>query len=56
MVDKAGNMLKNMDIVSKDFKKLVIIDDGDLTYNMYKSKALLCVVKCVFARKYDKSG
>lgn len=50
MVDKFGNIIKNMDIVTKDLTKLVIIDDGDMTYNLYKS-IIISVVKIV-SRKY----
>ncbi len=39
--DKNGNILKDMAQITTNKQKLVIIDDGILTYNMYKSKKLI---------------
>lgn len=40
-IDKDGNILKTMDQITTENKKLVIIDDGILTFQMYKSKILI---------------
>jgi TFIIF-interacting CTD phosphatase-like protein len=36
--DKNGNLIKPMDIITKNLKKLIIIDDSEPVYNMYKGK------------------
>jgi TFIIF-interacting CTD phosphatase-like protein len=39
-IDKEGNIIKDMTIVTEDMGKLVIVDDGDLTYKMYKKNTI----------------
>lgn len=37
-LDKLGNHVKPMDIVTGNKKKLIIIDDSELVYSHYKGK------------------
>ncbi len=37
-VDKSGSLVKNMDMITKNLRKLIIIDDSELVYNRYKGK------------------
>jgi len=36
--DKMGNIIKPMEIISKNLNKIIIIDDSESVYQMYKSK------------------
>lgn len=35
-IDKHGNYYKPMEIITTNLSRLVIIDDSDIVYNMYK--------------------
>lgn len=36
--DKKGVLVKPMEIITKNLNKLIIIDDSEVVYNMYKGK------------------
>jgi len=40
-LDGKGNCLKNMELITNDLSKLVVIDDSIITYNLYKSNSPL---------------
>ena len=42
--DKKGNLVKPMDIITKDIKKLIIIDDSEVVYNQYRGMVGLLTV------------
>ena len=55
--DKKGNIIKPIeDVISKNMKKLIVIDDSELTYNMYKENTILVEPWSPFTvgRKKDK--
>jgi TFIIF-interacting CTD phosphatase-like protein len=37
-MDKKGNVVKPIDIISKNWKKIIVIDDSEIVYNMYRGK------------------
>ena len=40
-IDKAGHYVKNMEVITKNLSKLIIIDDSEQVYNMYKGKSYI---------------
>ncbi len=36
--DKKGNLIKPMELITKNLNKLIIIDDSEIIYKMYKGK------------------
>jgi carboxy-terminal domain RNA polymerase II polypeptide A small phosphatase len=38
--DKNGNLIKPMDIITTNLTRLIIIDDSEIVYNMYKENTI----------------
>lgn len=38
--DKKGNLIKPMDVITKNLKKLIIIDDSEAVFNSYRGKSM----------------
>ena len=54
--DNKGNLIKPMDVITQNLKKLIIIDDSELVHGMYKENTILIDPWTPFStgRKNDK--